>query len=101
MGASSDLPGLGWGELIEELAARVADQLAPRLAEQLGDGQGLGPWLTTPEAINTRAYRRGPFASSPRAGRFPPMEAVPRSSIGPRLTRRCFHRLDSLRTPVG
>jgi hypothetical protein len=71
MADSSGLPDPLWSRLIEELAARVADQLASQVAKMVSESHGPGPWLTTAEAIKYTGLPEGTFRKLAACGKIP------------------------------
>ena len=71
MGTSPDQGDPFWGRLVDEIAARVADQLATEVGRLLTESRGVGPWLTTAEAIKYTALPEGTFRKLAACGKIP------------------------------
>lgn len=71
MATRPDLADPLWSRLIEEVAARVAEQLAPQLAQMVSETHGAGPWLTTAEAVKYTGLPDGTFRKLAACGKIP------------------------------
>lgn len=71
MGLSLDQGDPFWSRLVDEVAARVADQLATEVGRLLTETRGSGPWLTTAEAIKYTALPEGTFRKLAACGKIP------------------------------